>query len=93
MMANFKREIQALRASKVAKDCELQACKVEDETCKAKVEAYKARVEILEAKFKGCMAGVANGEVVQVSTAPKGNALRPPAFHKARSTMEIDNFL
>ena len=39
------------------------------------------------------MAAMANGGVVQVSTAPQGNAPRPPAFHGARSAREIDNFL
>jgi len=57
------------------------------------VEGYKARVEALEAQIKVCMAAVANGGVIQVSTAPMGNAPTPPAFHGVRSAREIDNFL
>jgi len=56
-------------------------------------EVYKARIEALEAQIKVCIAAMANGRVVQVSTAPQGNAPRPPAFHGARSAREIDNFL
>jgi len=54
---------------------------------------HKARIETLEAQLKVCMAAVANGRSVQVPTAPKGNAPRPPAFHGARNAREIDNFL
>jgi len=66
--------------------------KAEVEVCKAKVEVYKARVDALEAQIKVCMAAMANSGVEHVSTAPRGNAPRAPAFHEARSTRDIDNF-
>jgi len=86
MVADFKKEFQAFRASEVAKDGELQACKAE-------VEAYKARIETVEAQLKVYMATMAHGGTVQVPAATKGNALRPSAFHGARNAREIDNFL
>jgi len=56
-------------------------------------EAYKARIETLKAQLKVCMAAVANSGPVQVPTAPKENAPRPPAFHGARNATKNDNFL
>lgn len=57
------------------------------------VEAYKARIDALEAQLKVCMVTVTNGVLVHVPTPPKGNALRPPAFHRARNARNINNFL
>ena len=93
VVADINKEIRALQAYEIAMDGELQACKVEVETSKVKVEAYKAKIEALKAYLKVCMIVVANGGVVQVSTAPNRAVLRPPTFHGARSTREIDNFL
>ena len=39
------------------------------------------------------MVTVANGGVIQVPTAPKGDAPRPSTFHRARSGRETDNYL
>lgn len=39
VMADFKKELQALQASEVAKDGKLQACKAKDKACKVEVEA------------------------------------------------------
>jgi len=55
MVVDFKREIQALRASVAAKNGELKVCKAESEVCKVGVEAYTAWVEALEAHIKVCM--------------------------------------
>jgi len=38
------------------------------------------------------MVAVANGGGIQVSTAPRGNAPRPPVFHGGRSEGGIDKF-
>ena len=78
MVANINKETRALQASKVAKHGELQ-------TCKAEAEAYKGRIKALEAQLKVCIAAVNNGGSDQVSTAPKENAPRLPAFPRARS--------
>jgi len=63
-VANVNKEIQALKASKAAKD--------------AKIQVYEARIKALEAQLKVCMAMVANmgnGGSTQVSTTLNGNAL------------------
>jgi len=42
------------------------------------------------------MAVVADGEnggSIQMSTTPKGNALRPPSYNGANNAREIDNFI
>ena len=63
------------------------------EAYKARIETLKARIETLKAQLKVCMAAVANSGPVQVPTAPKENAPRPPAFHGARNATKNDNFL
>lgn len=64
-MDELRGEMQVAMSSMVA---EVQASKAD---CKAKVKALEARIKL-------CMAWMANGEVIQVSAAPRGNAPRPP---------------
>ena len=95
IVANFNKELQALQAFEAAKDRELQTYKAKIEARKVEVEVYKARVgvEALKTQIKVCMATMDNDRVVQLSTTPKGNAPRPPAFYRARSVREMVNFL
>jgi len=93
MVANFNKVLQALQASEASKDGELQAYEVKVKVCKLEIEAYKARVKALEAQIKVDIVAMTNSGSIQVPTAQKREAPRPPAFHGVRNTREIDNFL